>query len=751
MVGRSTPQFTRTAVLRWVSVVGLCLGLLAGFPGVSLASPPKARQTVRVCHGPHDRQELHLKGGPVGCSARHTLTLATGAKPAPAHRKTAGSSHTVVGVAVQNDQASGNSSSGSKPSVWSRIASTAKDIFLIFGFGLLALVGLAAVGSALVRPILVLWLTMRGRQRTRRSARRSRGPWHVGVLAVGSTLVRGLLALRSLLPKPLLNLGSILLKGLLNLGLWVLRPLLLPGSLLLRGLWSFVTWLLRSLTGPARLQIEPFEDAALSIHSGAALAAMVQTRLTGGREGGPHLYTVTGEQQTNSALSALQASPQTQPLAAALALLKLVRVRPRLTVRGSLVPATQGVSTGRNQRVILALSMSLESRMVASVDFGPTEMPSTALPGTASSRVLAVMAAGWIQHCAVDYTPGPHAGRIFSSGDARSWALFRAGSELQSMSLVKDAADAYEQALAIDPENIGALVDLSYLRRRDKDFDRAVRLARRAISHVRRRCRESGVPTMFDPDWYRAQIVLATTYAVWARDLRNGSVTTRPRDDTDPELESKRIARQVAIRARRAQVRLEPLEPWYARPGSPRSRRLSWCERRRYAPNEAALRELLKATFEPGALLIFLLDSVGSPSRVNAEGSTPPTPNPRQWRETLRSGSTLNESDFGGMLRHVEALQVKAPRLHYNLACYYSLAASRPTETGEEMDRCREHFRRSIQRTDPSARRGLLTHAQTDPDLKAMRDETPELICDLWKSLNIPGRCPPDPTVRAAD
>lgn len=139
-----------------------------------------------------------------------------------------------------------------------------------------------------------------------------------------------------------------------------------------------------------------------------------------------------------------------------------------------------------------------------------------------SNRVLAVAAAGWIEHTVVDETPGPRARETFLSHEPRSWALFRAAAELSRICCLKEAADHDEWALTIDPKNIGALVEQAHLRRRDGHFEGAEALASHAIDLIdernlaQRRSRNDD-----NPNWYRAQIVLTTIHAEWAKDLES--------------------------------------------------------------------------------------------------------------------------------------------------------------------------------------------------------------------------------------
>jgi hypothetical protein len=317
--------------------------------------------------------------------------------------------------------------------------------------------------------------------------------------------------------------------------------------------WRWVRrcrWLRRlgKLFGPA-LQIEAFEDGAMGARVGPNFALLVQARIDGGRETGSHLYLVTGEERTGDYLAALQGVPQTQALAAALTLLRLLWRRPRLAVSGSLKPIDD------RQTAAATLSLRLDARLIDTSEFWLSEPPTPTLTAPASNRVLAVAAAGWIEHEVIDETPGPPAREVLLSHDSRSWALFRAGSELNRMSLLQEAADLYERALAIDHGNIGALIDLAHLRRLDGSYKGAEVLALCAIELIEERNRTYRKwRDDEDPNWYRAQIVLATTYSDWAR---NSTPQNKAPDDATTRALSSAVG--IAVAAMIAKDRLEGL------------------------------------------------------------------------------------------------------------------------------------------------------------------------------------------------
>lgn len=341
----------------------------------------------------------------------------------------------------------------------------------------------------------------------------------------------------------LLGLGVLALALALSLARWI-TGLPWRWGPVRRSRW---TRSLGKLFGPT-LQIEAFEDGAMEKHVGPSFALLSQARIGGGRETGPHLYLVTGEERTSDDIAALQGVPQTQLLAVALTLIRLAWRRPRLTVSGSLKPIDA------EQTAAATVSLRLGAHLLDTSEFWLAEPPTPKLTPAASNRVLAVAVAGWIEHEAIDETPGPPAREVLLSSDSRSWALFRAGSELNRMSLLDEAADLYERALAIDHDNVGALIDLAHLRRLDRHYVGAVVLSRDAIVLIVRRNDTYRRRDSEDPNWYRATIVLATTYAEW---IRGPSPRSDPPDDAADE--SLRWALQAARTAMAAKDRLEQL------------------------------------------------------------------------------------------------------------------------------------------------------------------------------------------------
>jgi len=583
-----------------------------------------------------------------------------------------------------------------------------------------------------------------------------------------------------------------------GLGMLALSIALVPLGWLLAvpyrwpGLWR--TPIFRSF-GPA-LQIQPFEASALQPPElGTIFALLTQTRVGGGREGGQHLYLVTGEGSPGPALAELQTTPQTQPLAAALSLLKLTWGRRRLLVTGSLTRADD------HGTAAVALTLRRNSKFIGNAEFWPLEKPSPEMTPITSNRVLAVAAAGWIEHRVVDETPGPQAREIFLSHDPRSWALFRAGAELSRISFLKEAADHYERALAIDGENIGALVDLAHLRRMEGYFEGAEALAYSAIDLIEERPHRLKRLAWFepirwlverihwfevraedDPIWYRAQIVLTTVHAEWAKELESEiEASIRPHTASTSEwaekseVEAERRHHEASARgieaARAAMDTRDRLETLIgkdrlkaAAEGATISRAfrasrvfLAWRKRRRLRFEDAVgLYSLLCTTFEPGALLLVAANAkepAEAPTAESDYGIRYSVDNGERDPLTHRADLARQEAkaaldqptplDPRALIKYIRTSRLKSPRVVYNLACYYTLAVvdTEPGYKKEYMEIAAEYLRQSISRSAPRERRGLLEHAEKDKDLVVLRQAFPSLINKLWQL--IPGHDAP--------
>jgi tetratricopeptide (TPR) repeat protein len=533
------------------------------------------------------------------------------------------------------------------------------------------------------------------------------------------------------------------LLAVLAIGVAVVAMIVAMGGQALKWVVSRAKWLRGSRFGRFLLrpgvQIRAFDDSAMSTRVGGVLSSITQARVGGGREAGMHLYLVTGEAPTDASLQALQAVPQGRTLAAALEALKRAIGRPRLVVSGALLPI------GSGGQAALTLSIQLDARCVASGDFWPSEPPIAALSTEDGYRVLAVTAAAWIEHHVVALSPGPQAGEVFYSGDARSWALFRAGAELQRMSCTAQADDAYEQALALDGANVGPLVDLANLRRRAGHRQGALALCQRALGLIEKFEASRDGSLEHNPDWYRAGLVHATVYSTWPKEVNH------PR--AEREQRAYRLARELASKAALTGSHVADA----LRPGGGGVGALP-AKAQHTVKTLGVLSELgglLASTLEPGALLLMAANSARLERRTFLRDTDEALDlysgdrnklRKRIYEQLERKGN--DELNPAELVAYVKLGEIVSPRVDYNLACLHGRIATSVradaelrTNPGEradseylveqELDNCMEYLRRGICRLPPLERPGLLEYAKQDPDLALLLSERGADVAEL--------------------
>jgi hypothetical protein len=535
--------------------------------------------------------------------------------------------------------------------------------------------------------------------------------------------------------------------------------LVVLGILVLVALGAFVVSLARLALRIRTLQIRQFDDTAMKVKLGPGFTDLVRARVGGGREGGRHLYLVTGEQEIVD-MAAVEKVPQAAPLAVLLSLLRPILRKTQFIIDGALIPVDS-----QGEAIAVMLSLSQGSKLLNRTEFWPTQPPGPNLTATASNRSLALAAAAWIDYVAADHSPKqPPARDVFAAADARSWALFRAGAELNRMSYTDEAADLYERALSSSGENLGALVDLANLRRRDGYFSGAERLSARAVELKEERNRRYEVESKGDADWYRAKLVLGTSLASWARALeatpgaaysarlRNLRSASRLRNQAGESMFE--LARTAARTHRAIEDGLNGREQLQ--------------EQARISPSPVTdLYDLIETTFLPGALLLAAgnrtypgLPPVPEAPVALASAGTASSDEPNLWAEIDAALAGWGQPDK--LVELATRLKNKSGRVQYNLACYYSraaqdwteasygrrhewlrtstlpagvLAPTDPAYTSRLLAEARDYLEEGIRRTPPLERRALLAYARRDSDLAALRHAHPTTLPALAKMI----------------
>ncbi|MDQ2631782.1 MAG: tetratricopeptide repeat protein [Actinomycetota bacterium] len=255
-----------------------------------------------------------------------------------------------------------------------------------------------------------------------------------------------------LIPKALLALGALLLAGLLALAAIYL-------------LWITVNHVLRP-----SLRIKPFLDDGVEPKVGAATASMVETRLheLSGHKGDPEtgyqldlvvadVELFAADQDLASAVGAFADVPQLKVLVALLASLDRLVGRRSFIASGDLAPAGKegdGLALAVHRRNRLHARRTLWAKAPSSPR-GEGEQPNPA-----GFYELVVPAASWVQY---EVAAGLDSDVRLLTTSPESWSRLGSALALQRQGEVLAAVKAYLEALALDPDNVGALVNLSVL------------------------------------------------------------------------------------------------------------------------------------------------------------------------------------------------------------------------------------------------------------------------------------------------
>jgi tetratricopeptide (TPR) repeat protein len=739
MIGKDVRQWSRMGKPRWLFASTLALALTLGLTPATGAAPgsasrqierpvvPDSQGLIHACYGRYDRRELHLV--PLGTKCRPSENPLSWSQSAAGLRiefngPTIESPRVAISTADEDESTDRGSDKDEDKDDGGSVPSWIVEILRWAAYLLASL--LSVVGVALLVPSLALvpfgW-----------SVRWLAGRWP-----------------------------------------WLRRT-------------RFACWF------GATLQIKPFDESALESKLGSVFAELTQVRVAGDQEaGGMNLYVETGGTSAGAALEDLREVPQARALALALSLFKLGLWRPRLVAGGSLTYADD-----RPGAVAVVVTLRRNSKLIDSAEFWPVEHQQPIMSATTSNRLLAILAGAWIEHRVVDETPGPVANEAFLSHDPRSWALLRAGSELTRIGYLKEGADYFERALAIDGKNVGALVDLAHVRRLEREFHGAVALAFSAIeliephrekrAHAAKATPETPAPEPENagpkpkkygpepwkpnpaPVWYRAQIVLVTVHSEWAKeyDRRSAEATADGHTDEARKLADKAHERRAKAFTTAVEVACTAMttKSWVEQQLSPEEReRVAKARNTRFKrkireraakrareegwefdPDRAIeLDGLLKTTFEPGALLLVA-------STCRHRDDMPPLETDREIRYSDEGGeleervvAARNEAyeELGKdediepflLIKYIRTLPRKSPRVIYNVACYYSLAALR-APGDEARKKCvtiaAEYLRQSIMRSPPRERRGLLRYAKGDIDLEPLHKYRPDCLDEL--------------------
>jgi tetratricopeptide (TPR) repeat protein len=442
--------------------------------------------------------------------------------------------------------------------------------------------------------------------------------------------------------------------------------------------------------------VEPLTDTGTD-PLGSAVAGLIRGRVTW-RTDRFGLNLVSGQAGVATAFSGLgDISSEANAAVAVIELLTALLPRRRFQLTGQLQPSGEegvGISLELSQN---GNAEALTSLWAASFHITDTPNASTA-PNASAYQHLAVASAAWVD---IWMTKALDGGALLTS-DPVSWAFFRSGVDAQRLGDRDRAQVLYEQALAADGMNVGALANLGIICRRSGRYEDARDYLERALEPTQGPSMAPYLEPDENPDWYRIKYQIAALFANWAVESEGIK-----KDDR---------ARRAATEARGlADTTLDTL-----------ARLATGGRGQGKAPKgylQATLRPFLEGTIESSVLA--LLASTVSPLPEPPDGWPP---HDRPSRDDVRASLAANEIDTWQLIAYVENGPNRPPETQFNLACFYTRAGDLTTASKRLLQAVRETQRQERQR--------LVDVALVDPVLSPLLEKRPGIKAKLYEMVD---------------
>jgi Flp pilus assembly protein TadD len=436
--------------------------------------------------------------------------------------------------------------------------------------------------------------------------------------------------------------------------------------------------------------VEPLTDTGTD-PLGSAVAGLIRGRVSW-RTDRFGLNLVSGQAGVASAFSGLgDVSSEAKAAVAVITFLTALLPRRRFQLSGQLQPPGE-------EGIGISLELSQNGDAEALTSLWAASFHLTGAPNANAYQSLAVACAAWADIWMTKAVDG--AGLL--TGDPQSWAFFRSGVDAQRLGDRKRAQVLYEQALAVDGTNIGALANLGIICRRGRQYEDARDYLERALEPIQGAGMAPHLQPDENPDWYRIKYQIAALYTNWAVDGEPGA--NRDRRATRAAQEAKALA------ATMFDV-LERLD---------KSGRAQGKAPRAYL--EGTLRPFLVGTIEPSA--VTLLAGSVSPLPPRPDG----WPGERPTRDVISASVAANRIDPWQLIAYVEKGPHRPPETQFNLACFYTRAGDLTTAS--------RRLLRAVRETQRQERQRLVDVALLDPVLRPLLEKRPGLKAKLYEMVD---------------
>jgi tetratricopeptide (TPR) repeat protein len=491
------------------------------------------------------------------------------------------------------------------------------------------------------------------------------------------------------------NAGSIPTAAAVAVGAILLALLLLGVAILLwlqvqtRTRWLRDRWPADRIRRPV-FSVSPLTDTGTD-PLGSAVAGLIRSRVTW-RTDRFGLNLVSGQASVASAFSGLgDISGEAKAALAVITFLTALLPRRRFELTGQLQPAgEEGVG------ISLELSKNGDAETLTSVWAASYHLTGRSNPS--AYQHLAVACAAWVD---IWMTKALGGGGLLTR-DPQSWAFFRSGMDAQRLGDRDRARALYEQALAADGTNVGAMANLGILCRRAGQYRDAEDYLSRALPRTEGDKMAADLAPAENPDWYRIKYQLAALYTNWA-------AASEPGPNRDARAD--RAALEAKALANDTLAELSSLaNPKRHRGGAPTT----------YLTD--TLRPFLEGTIEP-CVLALLAGAVPLGKRPDEAPD-----DRRPEREDIRASLRADTIEPWDLIAYVEMGPHRPPEAQYNLACFYTRAGDLTTAS--------RRLLRAVRETQRQERQRLIDATLRDPVLTPLLEKRPGLKGKLYEMVD---------------